>query len=66
VDTELLVTSVNLDGDGVATFQGRTVTVPGTIPGERVSARLRRGRDGSLSGEVARILVASPHRVTPR
>jgi 23S rRNA (uracil1939-C5)-methyltransferase len=66
VDAELLVTSVNLDGDGVAIFQGRPVAVPGAIPGERVAARLQRGRDGSVSGEVARILVASPHRVTPR
>jgi 23S rRNA (uracil1939-C5)-methyltransferase len=66
VDAELLVTSVNADGDGVAAFEGRPVTVPGTIPGERVAARLTRGRDGSLSGEVMRILAASPHRVTPR
>lgn len=66
MDTELVVASVNLDGDGVATLEGHEVTVPGTIPGERVAARLRRGRDGSLSGEVARILSPSPHRVTPR
>ena len=65
-EQELLVRSVNADGDGVAVVDGVPVTLPGTIPGERVSARLRRARDGSLSGEVARILVASPHRVTPR
>jgi len=66
VDTELVVASVNAEGDGVATVEGRVVTVPGTIPGERIAARLRRARDGSLSGEVTRILVASRHRVSPR
>jgi len=65
VDTDLLITSVNADGDGVATFEGRTVTVPGTIPGERVVAALQRSREGGLTGALTRILVASPHRVTP-
>jgi 23S rRNA (uracil1939-C5)-methyltransferase len=65
VDTQLLVTSVNADGDGLATIDGRTVAIPATIPGERVAVRLHRARDGSMSGEVTSILVASPHRVTP-
>ncbi len=65
MDTDLLITSVNADGDGVATFEGRTVTVPGTIPGERVVAALQRSREGGLTGALTRILVASPHRVTP-
>lgn len=65
MDTDLLITSVNANGDGVATFEGRTVTVPGTIPGERVVAALQRSREGGLTGALTRILVASPHRVTP-
>jgi 23S rRNA (uracil1939-C5)-methyltransferase len=66
VEQELVITSVNADGDGVAVVDGAPVTLPGTIPGERVSARLRRTRDGSLVAEVLRILTASPYRVTPR
>ena len=65
MDVELVMTSVNADGDGVATVQSRPVTVPGTIPGERVLARLHRAKDGSISGEPTRLLAPSPHRVTP-
>ena len=63
---ELEITGLNLDGDGIATVEGRTVTVPCTIPGERVEARLVRGRDGTPFAEVVRIVSASPHRVTPK
>jgi 23S rRNA (uracil1939-C5)-methyltransferase len=66
VETELVIRSVNADGDGVGMIDGASATLPGTIPGERVSAEMQRARDGSLSGEVVRILAASPHRVTPR
>lgn len=66
MDAELVVTSVNADGEGVATFEGRPVTVPGTIPGERVAARLGWARDGPSSADLTRVLDPSPHRVTPR
>ncbi len=66
MEVELVVTTVNADGDGVAAVQGRPVTVPGTIPGERIRARLRRAKDGAISGELARVLAPSPRRVTPR
>ena len=66
MEAELVITTVNADGDGVATVQGRPVAVPGTIPGERVRARLRRAKDGSVSGEPVRLIEASPHRVAPR
>jgi len=62
---ELQITGVDLDGDGVAVVEGRTVSVPFTIPGEFVEARLAHGRDGTTVAEVVRILVPSPHRVTP-
>jgi 23S rRNA (uracil1939-C5)-methyltransferase len=62
---ELDIIGVNLDGDGVAEAEGRVIAVPGTIPGERVEVRVVRARNGAASAEVARILQASPHRVTP-
>jgi 23S rRNA (uracil1939-C5)-methyltransferase len=63
---ELDITRVNLDGDGVAEVEGRTVTVPATIPGERVETRPGRGHGGASSAEVVRVVEASRHRVTPR
>jgi 23S rRNA (uracil1939-C5)-methyltransferase len=66
VETELVVSSVNADGDGVAAVSGASVALPATIPGERVLARLRRGRDGSWVGDVVKLTEASPHRVAPR
>jgi 23S rRNA (uracil-5-)-methyltransferase RumA len=66
-DTLLLtVDSLNADGDGVARHRGRPVTIPFTIPGERVAVRLRPVRDGHLVGDVLEIVEASPHRIVPR
>ena len=48
-------------GDGLATVRGAQVTVPFTIPGERVRIELT-GRRAKL----LEILRASPHRVAPR
>jgi 23S rRNA (uracil1939-C5)-methyltransferase len=54
------------NGDGIATSNGRRVTVPFTIPGERVRIRVvERGRAPAL-GSLLEILHASPHRITPR
>jgi 23S rRNA (uracil1939-C5)-methyltransferase len=66
VDIELVVNALNAEGEGVATHQGAAVSVPGTIPGEGVRARLERARGGSISGELARVVSPSPHRVAPR
>lgn len=57
---------LSLEGDGVAALDGRALAVPQVLPGERVSVRVRSGRDGRLEGEVVEILSASPHRVAPR
>ena len=42
------------------------ITVPFTIPGERVRVSVRTMRDGSRVGVVEELLQASPHRVEPR
>jgi 23S rRNA (uracil1939-C5)-methyltransferase len=63
---ELDIIGMTLDGDGVAEAEGRVIAVAGTIPGERVEARLVRARDGCPPAEVVRIVAASPHRVTPK
>jgi 23S rRNA (uracil1939-C5)-methyltransferase len=62
VDIEALAPN----GDGIATSNGRRLTVPFTIPGERVRIRVvERGRAPALVSLVE-ILRASPHRTTPR
>ena len=54
------------NGDGIATAGGRRLTVPFTIPGERVRIRIvERGRAPAVVSLVE-ILRASPHRITPR
>lgn len=54
------------EGDGVASLGGEDVVVPRTIPGEQVEVAVRRGRDGSLAGEVIRVVRPSPDRVVAR
>ena len=62
VDIDALATN----GDGIATSNGRRLTVPFTIPGERVRIRvIERGRAPALVSLVE-ILRASPHRIMPR
>jgi 23S rRNA (uracil1939-C5)-methyltransferase len=54
------------NGDGVTTPGGRRLTVPFTIPGERVRIRVvERGR-GRAVASLVEIHRASPHRITPR
>jgi 23S rRNA (uracil1939-C5)-methyltransferase len=62
---ELDIEAVDASGDGVAYDGGVRITVPFTIPGERVAVRVvRRGRDAAAVLE--QIVRASPHRVVPR
>lgn len=42
------------------------ITVPFTIPGERVRVDVHTARDGSRVGTVEEILTPSPHRIEPR
>jgi 23S rRNA (uracil1939-C5)-methyltransferase len=58
------IDSLNTDGDGVARHRGRTLTVPFTIPGERVRVSLASSRAGSAS--LVEVVRPSPHRVTAR
>jgi 23S rRNA (uracil1939-C5)-methyltransferase len=63
LSTDLEIEDLAANGDGLATCGGRRISVPFTIPGERVRVRLpNRGGTAILLD----ILRASPHRVTPR
>ena len=57
------IESVNVSGDGIARLARTPLTVPFTIPGERVRVRLSTTRAGTLTGSLVEILRASPDRV---
>ena len=57
------IESLSLDGDGIARLGRSTLTVPFTIPGERVRVRLGATRAGSMTAAVVEVLRASPDRV---
>jgi 23S rRNA (uracil1939-C5)-methyltransferase len=59
------IESISLTGDGVAHIGRTPLTVPFTIPGERVRVRLNPARAGARSATLVEILRASPHRVEP-
>jgi 23S rRNA (uracil1939-C5)-methyltransferase len=60
------IESISLTGDGIARLGRTPLTVPFTIPGERVRVRLDPTRADTLTGSLVEILRASPDRVQPR
>ena len=58
---EVEIDALAATGDGLATVRGARLSVPFTIPGERVRIALTGGRARLLD-----VLRASPHRITPR
>jgi 23S rRNA (uracil1939-C5)-methyltransferase len=61
VDVE--IEELTAAGDGVAHTGRIQITVPFTIPGERVRVRLDAGRNGRIFPALLDVLHASPHRV---
>jgi 23S rRNA (uracil1939-C5)-methyltransferase len=57
------VEHLNTSGDGVARNRGQIITVPFTIPGERVRVSLDHSRTHAAT--VLEVVRASPHRVQP-
>jgi 23S rRNA (uracil1939-C5)-methyltransferase len=61
VDVE--IESLDAAGDGVARHGRRLITVPFTIPGERVRVRAGPARPGATIAALEAVLRPSPHRV---
>ncbi|MGV3344916.1 23S rRNA (uracil(1939)-C(5))-methyltransferase RlmD [Enterobacteriaceae bacterium LUAb1] len=63
-----IVTIESLDpfGQGVTHDNGKTLFVPGALPGERVEITLEADKRQYARGKVLRVLQASPERVVPR
>ena len=62
---ELTIDALGAAGDGIARLDGKTVFVPGTLPGERVRAHLATKRGEALAAEAEAVLSLSPDRVAP-
>ena len=63
VDVE--IEELNAAGDGIARLGGRELSVPFTIPGERVRVTAGPARLGVTYAALESVLRASPHRVKP-
>ena len=67
----LTLGDMDSEGDTLASYNGRRISVFGGIPGEEVVARIvrrrgrRRSREQITSAFVTEVLKASPHRVAP-
>ncbi|WP_431269918.1 TRAM domain-containing protein [Dankookia sp. P2] len=61
----LEVEALGAAGDGIARRGGRTLFLPGTLPGETVRARLVGKRGDALLAEAEAVLAPSPDRVVP-
>lgn len=62
---EIAIDSMSQDGRGVGQVDGRTVFIPGSLPGERVSFLYRKRHRRYDEGEVLEILEPAADRVEP-
>jgi 23S rRNA (uracil1939-C5)-methyltransferase len=60
-----VVSGLNHEGEGVVRG-GKTVFVPGALPGERIRLRRTRRHRQHDDGELLEVLTSSPERVAPR
>jgi tRNA/tmRNA/rRNA uracil-C5-methylase (TrmA/RlmC/RlmD family) len=67
LETTLLIESVGFGGAGVGRLpDGRVCFVHGTLPGERVLARVTKEKKNHAEAEVVKILEATPRRIVPK
>jgi 23S rRNA (uracil1939-C5)-methyltransferase len=60
---ELSIERIGAAGDGVAQWQGASIFVPFTVPGDHVHARLGARRSGGFEGRLVELLDPGPGRV---
>jgi 23S rRNA (uracil1939-C5)-methyltransferase len=63
---DVTIDSLNAAGDGVARAGGLQLTIPFTIPGERVRVALAARRQHTAAARLLDVLTPSPHRQVPR
>jgi 23S rRNA (uracil1939-C5)-methyltransferase len=62
---DIRIDELSPKGEGVGTSKRERVFIDRALPGDRVTAKLRRDVDGVQRGDVLDIVEASPHRVVP-
>ena len=62
---EIAIDSLGNSGEGVGRYEGFTVFVPFTLPGERITARITLVKKNYAVGTLVEILEPSPHRIEP-
>lgn len=62
---DVAVDALGAKGDGLADCDGRPLFLAGTVPGDRVRARVTGERSGGFKGEVLELLEAGPSRADP-
>jgi 23S rRNA (uracil1939-C5)-methyltransferase len=65
VDIDVSIESLAYGGKAVARHEGRVVFVPGSVPGERVRARLTADHGSWCEAELVEVLDKGPSRVDP-
>lgn len=65
VGDALEIDRLNAKGEGIHEGPRERVFIDRALPGDRVTAKLRRDIDGLLRGDVIELIAASPQRVTP-
>jgi len=63
--TTVEIESLDSAGDGVARLQGRRISIPFTIPHERIRIRVDSRRGERIVATAIEIIKPSPHRVRP-
>lgn len=61
----VVIERIAFGGDGVTHLDGCVVFVPGVLPGERISFRVRGGHKTFAQGELLEVLEPSPDRIKP-
>lgn len=59
------ITDLGENGEGIGRHEGMAVFVPGALPGEKITARIRTQKKNYAHGRLVEILTPSPDRVDP-
>ena len=65
-EVEMEIATVTNLGEGLGRVNGWVIFVSGALPGEKIIARIWHNSANFSRGDLVRVLVPSPHRVTPR
>ena len=65
MDLELKIEKLVFGGDGLGFVEGKACFVEGTLPGEKVIARILSDKPNFMKAKLIRVLEASPERIHP-